>query len=173
MTTYTRVEKRSSDIHKMGLFTTAPIQAGESVLIWGGSIFSWDDIHAGKAADRSFVALSIDLHYGNPAAKGCSITDFANHSCDPNLRTVETKGWIARRPIDKGEELTIDYATYWGPEDKETITWECHCGSSHCRSTFTSLEWMKKDLPERYAGISRPLSTNASDNWKIPRQIAR
>lgn len=96
------------------------------------------------------MALTKTLLYGNPKEKGRVVADYANHSCDPNLWTVGTSTWIARRAIRAGEEISIDYATYWGPEDKEVITWECHCGASGCRGQFSSTDWQLCDLHERY-----------------------
>jgi D-alanine-D-alanine ligase-like ATP-grasp enzyme len=55
-----------------------------------------------------------------------------NHSCDPN---VEMKGLdvVARRDIHPGEQLTIDYAAFCGP-DMEIF--QCRCGSPMCRGTI-------------------------------------
>lgn len=151
-----RVEKRESGIHQVGLFAIAPIDVDETVLIWGGSVFSWEDIEAGKAAVGGWVALTKTMLYGGTAEEGRSLADYANHSCDPNLWTVETSKWIARRPIERGEEITIDYATYWGPEDKEVITWECHCGAACCRRQFSSTDWRMSELHERYGNHFAP-----------------
>ena len=65
-----------------------------------------------------------------------------NHSCDPNCEVDEIKGrvWIfAIRDIAAGEELLWDYNLY---DDDDPAP--CHCGSSKCRGTMYSREWMAK-----------------------------
>lgn len=58
-----------------------------------------------------------------------------NHSCDPN---VEMKGLdvVARRDIQPGEQLTVDYSTFCGPE---MDSFQCGCGSPLCRGTIRPL----------------------------------
>lgn len=61
--------------------------------------------------------------------------EFINHSCDPNLEVVfqgRRVYYYSRRPIKKGEELTIDYAFEW---DEDEIV-KCRCGSKKCRGTI-------------------------------------
>lgn len=55
-----------------------------------------------------------------------------NHSCAPNTR-FEGLDVVAARAIAKGEELTLDYATFMN-ENGEPF--DCHCGSSICRGTI-------------------------------------
>jgi len=71
-----------------------------------------------------------------------------NHSCEPNacLHTDEDEvGVVARRPIQAGEEVTIDYLinTHGGS------SWSCRCGANRCRG---ELETSFFELP---AGFQR------------------
>jgi D-alanine-D-alanine ligase len=52
-----------------------------------------------------------------------------NHSCEPNTR-FEGLDVVAVRGITKGEELTLDYATFMNEMGEP---FECHCGSGACR----------------------------------------
>lgn len=52
-----------------------------------------------------------------------------NHSCDPNT-AFEGLDVVARHPIARGTELTVDYATFY---DTRMIPFDCACGSSNCR----------------------------------------
>lgn len=52
-----------------------------------------------------------------------------NHSCDPNTHYAGLNV-LASRHISKGEELTLDYATYC---DEQAESFECHCGAANCR----------------------------------------
>lgn len=69
---------------------------------------------------------------------------FLNHSCDPNCELFVYDDDLFRlylvtlRPIQAGEELTIDYG--W-PAD---VAIPCLCGSKHCRGWVVDPE----DLPE-------------------------
>jgi hypothetical protein len=55
-----------------------------------------------------------------------------NHSCDPNLCFAEgySLNVIARRDIAKGEDLTLDYATFC---DLTMQPFQCFCRSAMCR----------------------------------------
>ena len=52
-----------------------------------------------------------------------------NHSCDPNTEFVGLN-LVARRDIRSGEELTVDYATFY---DRHMTPFDCDCGSRNCR----------------------------------------
>jgi len=81
-----------------------------------------------------------------------------NHSCDPagwivkrDLSTI-----VARRDLEKDEEITYDYATSESYEwpfklpDGETV--KCLCGTSLCRGAVRPNDWKRTDLRERYNG---------------------
>ncbi len=53
------------------------------------------------------------------------------HSCDPNCHVdVDNRRFIAIKPINKGELVTMDYAQ---TEDFLFKTFPCGCGASNCR----------------------------------------
>ena len=53
------------------------------------------------------------------------------HSCDPNTYVdVETRSFIALKPIAPGDYITLDYAR---SEDYLFRTFPCHCGAANCR----------------------------------------
>jgi hypothetical protein len=68
-----------------------------------------------------------------------------NHSCDPNcgvrLNEMQAYDFVARRPIQVGQELTFDYAMRNFTIDHFPST--CLCGAEQCRGSVTG--W--KDLP--------------------------
>jgi hypothetical protein len=80
------------------------------------------------------------LPYGRPNGKG-------NNSCDPNLWWVDAYTLAARRDIDRGEELTNDYATSTASID---FVMECRCGSALCRRAVTGNDWQLNELRQRY-----------------------
>jgi len=62
-----------------------------------------------------------------------------NHSCDPNAWLVGLDV-VARRPIKKGEQITMDYATFCC-DNLETF--QCGCKSKECRGTVTGTDYLK------------------------------
>jgi D-alanine-D-alanine ligase len=58
-----------------------------------------------------------------------------NHSCDPNTE-YEGLDVIASRHIRKGEELTLNYATFL---DEHMEPFVCNCGSINCNKLITGV----------------------------------
>ena len=56
-----------------------------------------------------------------------------NHSCNPNT-LYKGLNVLALRNIKKGEELTLDYATFL---DERMDPFVCHCGEKNCRGWVT------------------------------------
>ncbi|MFI5458886.1 MAG: SET domain-containing protein-lysine N-methyltransferase [Isosphaerales bacterium] len=69
-----------------------------------------------------------------------------NHSCDPNA-VFSGLDIIARRPIPKGEPITIEYATFCGPFLSE---FTCRCGAATCRGIVRGTDSLAPWLEERY-----------------------
>jgi uncharacterized protein len=145
-----RLEVRTSSIHGRGIFTNADILQGEVIMIWGGTLFTYEDILAGKALEHSYTAIYEGIFLGHTPEQGMSTDDYLNHSCDPNIWMINETTWIARRDIKADEEITADFVMYWGPEDKGWVQWKCQCGSPLCRKMFTNQDWQRPELQERY-----------------------
>jgi len=151
-----RIEIGPSRIQGKGMFATAPIKQGETVNIWGGTLLlARADIEGTKASEwraKGYVWATIGegLYLaGRLSEEDRDLTNFINHSCDPNVWMQDEVTLISRRDIAVGEELTIDYAMFEGDEDW-VPPWECHCGSRLCRGRFTGKDWRRKELQERY-----------------------
>jgi len=151
-----RLEVRSSPIHGKGIFANAPIQQGEIVIVWGGILFTLEDIRAGKALEHSYTAIGEGIYLGHTSEQGNSVDDYINHSCDPNVWLVNEITLVARRDISVGDEVTADFVMYWEPDEEESDPWECHCGSALCRKVFTSRDWRRVELHERYGNHFSP-----------------
>jgi D-alanine-D-alanine ligase len=59
-----------------------------------------------------------------------------NHSCDANT-AFKGLNIIAKRQIQMGEELTLDYASFLD-ENAESFT--CLCGASNCRGIINGVK---------------------------------
>ena len=78
------------------------------------------------------------------------ISNFMNHSCDPNMVYGLDDDIVASRDIEAGEELTIDYGNFIVNVDQD---FECGCGHRSCRHRILRDDWI--DLVPRL-GFSFP-----------------
>ena len=78
---------------------------------------------------------------------------FFNHSCDPNAGINGQIFLVAMRDIEKGEQITFDYAmTLHHTEGVGRYELKCLCGSKNCRGTITEDDWKIPELQKKYAG---------------------
>ena len=72
-----------------------------------------------------------------------------NHSCDPNS-AYNGLNVVTLRPIAKGEELTLDYATFL---DKNMQPFHCLCGAPNCRGLIMGMP--NNSVTEREARLKK------------------
>ena len=75
-----------------------------------------------------------------------SAARFINHACDPNCRVNDELEVVTRRPVKKGDELTISYNTAT-PEEilplwDERWSFRCQCGLTECRGMVNG--WVRQ-----------------------------
>ncbi|MHC4799761.1 MAG: SET domain-containing protein-lysine N-methyltransferase, partial [Planctomycetota bacterium] len=103
-----------------------------------------------------WAAIGEGLYLANLLGKGeKDLTNFINHSCDPNVWLQDEVTLVARRDIPVGEELTVDYAMFeecenWMPP------WQCRCGSKLCRGRYTGKDWRYEELQDRHQNHFSP-----------------
>jgi uncharacterized protein len=159
-----RITLKPSTIHGKGLFASELIQANEVVMIWGGTLYTrqdLQDIRAGKlkVEEFSYSFIEEDILIAAPSD---GLDYFVNHSCDPNLWMSNDVTVVARRAILPGEEITGDYAV-WEAEPNYVLA-ACQCGSVQCRKQVSGNDWMLPELQTRYQDHFLPY---------ISRRIAR
>ncbi len=150
-----KVEEKNSSSHGRGLFAKDLIRAGEVVVIWGGDFMS--EIEAKKAKQEGKAIQQINENLWDVFDYETRNDDPSynhNHSCDPNTWMQDDVTITARRDINPGEELTIDYAML--VIDDIWVMPNCKCGLKSCRHTITGLDWQRKDLQERYGNHFSP-----------------
>ena len=129
------LEVRGSGIHRHGIFAGEDIPARRKVIEYTGERISRKETRRRSDAQGDLIYLfTLDNYWTLDGSVGGSGAEFINHSCEPNIRTVVTKGHIlyfSKRPIRKGEELTVDYHF---SKDIEKIP--CKCGTPKCRGTI-------------------------------------
>jgi hypothetical protein len=73
---------------------------------------------------------------------------FLNHSCNSNMARVGGLIYFAKRGIQAGEQLTVDYAPMVAGEENWHM--ECLCAQPNCRKLITGDDWKQpavaKDL---------------------------
>jgi SET domain-containing protein len=137
------------------MFALEPIEKNEVVVIWGGLLFTKEEIRAGKAKRGSISAIDENLYLAEDKDGPSDPADFMNHSCDPNVWMKDEVTLVARCRIEPSEELTADYAMWEAGEDY-VMPWKCACGSSLCRKTITGRDWRLRELQERYGNHFSP-----------------
>ena len=129
------VEARRSTVAGDGLFVTSRLDADVVVIRLGGRLVSTAELHHLFAAAANIddvddyidtVAVGDDTHLVLPPG---TIAHYVNHSCDPNMWSVSAYELATRRPLDRGDELTVDYGTV---SDDPTFRLECTCGAATC-----------------------------------------
>ncbi len=144
-----RVEVRKSDVHGYGTFASGRFNRDEVVVVWGGTVFTAEQIKHGEAREHSYGPIGRGLFLGTPVSESGTPDERMNHSCDPNVWLLGDDATIvARRDIQAGQELTIDYATFNLPGF--VSQWQCSCGARVCRSRVTGRDLELQDLRARY-----------------------
>jgi len=102
---------------------------------WNEEQRRWFSEYAYPLSDEVFVSWSPEPEHWKPI----------NHSCDPSA-WVSGLDLVARRKIKSGEEITIDYATFYNERMDDFV---CHCGSRDCRGIVRGTDYLE-DFVERY-----------------------
>jgi uncharacterized protein len=130
-----RLSIRGSGIHRHGIFDEEDIPARRKVIEYTGERINRRETRKRSDEQGSLIYLfTLDNYWTLDGSVGGSGAEYINHCCDPNIRTVVTRGhilYMAARHIRKGEELTVDYHF---SKDIEKIP--CKCGSPKCRGTI-------------------------------------
>lgn len=129
-----RLKVKKSKIYGKGCFALQPFTARKKIETYAGELIEGSrkiQSRIRRQAESAIKIITLDDETAIDGAVGGNETAYINHSCDPNayLRVVpgQKVAIFARRDIQPGEELTIDYRD---PEHPEV----CHCGATNCRS---------------------------------------
>lgn len=141
-----KIEKRSSGIKGYGIFAKELIYEGEIVCVKGGHILKRNELFTSSVIN-SYHPISDDLYLAAETEDEEEIVKiYINHSCNPNCGIRGEITFVAIRDIEKGEEITFDYAFL----DNEDYHFKCNCGTEKCRHIITGYDWKIKSLQEQY-----------------------
>lgn len=141
---------RRSSLHGQGVFARRKIPAGTRIFEYAGKRITSEqaDIQPPSDPDDPFHTFFFMLSSGmiiDGNQKG-NDSRWINHSCEPNCETEEDeKGErvfvVAMRDIERGEELSFDYALVIEGRKTAKIRaqYACHCGNANCRTTMLAL----------------------------------
>lgn len=108
-------ELRDSPIDRQGVFALEPVRAGRVVSVWRRLCLLDEARYLASCREEGEVRRScvrlIGGHYAHEDG-GSHPDDYINHSPDPNV-LYHMGVLIALRDVRVGEELTIDYNTYF------------------------------------------------------------
>jgi len=136
---------RPSKIHRYGVYAQEAIPGNRKVIEYTGERIDEAEVQR-REGDGFTYFFELDKEWTLDGAVGGSGAEIINHSCDPNLISRIMKGhilYMSLRPIQPGEELTIDYQ--FEPSDDKS---QCSCGAKICRGT---IEKIAEKLPEKPA----------------------
>jgi hypothetical protein len=144
-----RMEIRASKIDRRGVYALERIPPRRKVIEYTGERISRRET-ARRGLGSITYLFTLDNYWTIDGAFGGSGAEIINHSCDPNLYTSIQGGhilYISRRPIQPGEELTVDYRF---SEKIDRI--KCRCGSPNCRGV---INWIEKKPKEKRAPVAK------------------
>ena len=129
-----RLRVKKSKIYGKGCFALMHFPARKKIETYAGELIKGSrkiQARIRRQAESAIKIITIDEDTAIDGAVGGNETAYINHSCDPNAFIRIVPGLkiaiFARRDIEPGEELTIDYRD---PEHPEV----CRCGAPNCRS---------------------------------------
>jgi D-alanine-D-alanine ligase len=102
---------------------------------WNGPRLEWLRRCAWPLTDELWVVWGRDAKDWKPL----------NHSCEPSA-WLEGLDVVARRPLAPGDEVTMDYATFY---NEQMPSFECDCNAAECRGTIRGEDYLE-DFVERY-----------------------
>lgn len=132
----------SSKINGIGLFAGEKINCGEVVLSFGGVLAFQSNRFSGQYKSSTFVGISESIMLCELEDSEKDLSDYINHSCDPNVGMLDCLTVVAIKDINQGDEIVCDYA-FWEADENWMLETECKCGSSNCRRKITGRDWMK------------------------------
>ena len=135
-----------------GSYAVEPINAGETVAAFGGSVVPLAVLETFND-DRQSRSIQVDTDLYLVSGETPDAGDMLNHSCEPNCGLSGQILLVAMRDIEPGEELSFDYAMCDASDYDE---FRCLCEEPTCREIITGSDWRDPDLQAKYAGWFSP-----------------
>ena len=124
-----------------GLFAGESINAGDLILIFGGTLLSSHSRYSGEYLRSTCIGISEEFLLGESVKSQKDYSDYINHSCKPNAGMQDAITLVAIRDIKENEEIFVDYA-FWESNNEWIMKVPCVCGNDNCRQTITGKDWV-------------------------------
>lgn len=163
-----RLEVQDSPISGKGIFASSPIKEGELLMIFGGLIVERKDLDESTYRLQTAFPIDLDTFIVLPVTDTSDTVDeYLNHSCDPSAWLTDEVTVVARRDIQKGDEITVDVAT-WDMDTEWLYSDDgiCYCGQPTCRKTLSPEDYLNPELQKKYAGHFSPFIQKRIDKMK-------
>jgi len=148
-----KIEK--STIHAKGVILAKNIEKDETIFVFRGK----EVLYTGGAWQRKPNCLQVGyVRWIDPAPN--SAGRFLNHSCSPTAGVRGKNTIVAIRDLQKGEEVTIDYAL---SETYPMWHMRCRCKSSNCRKFVKPYQ----DLSDQRKYAYRPYTSKYILDMKL------
>lgn len=157
-----RLVKKTSKISGDGIFVNNDIKKGEVLMIFGGEIVSKKNLTEKKYRLQTAFPISQDEFIVLPVSNTQdTIDEYLNHSCNPTAWLIDEVTVVARRNIKKGQEITVDVAT-WDIDEEWLFSDDglCYCGKKICRKILNPQDYKRPELQKRYKGHFSPYIQN-------------
>lgn len=138
-----------------GVVTAESIKSGTTIVLYGGHVMSLEQECELDEKIKDYPHQIDDLFVIGPASvHEIQVSDYINHSCDPNCGFQGQIRLVTMRDIEKGEEITFDYAMVLSQSEHTLSAYEldCKCARANCRGKITANDWRLPDLQDRYKG---------------------
>ena len=136
------LEVRRSSIHGFGLFTVKPFSSGCIIIRLGGRLFHVSKRRSSHVMPSTTTLLSEEIFLAESSGGNKDLSDYLNHSCDPNIGFSDAITIVTIKNVNADEELLIDYAfCECDPEWK--LKSNCSCNSRNCRKAVSGEDWRR------------------------------
>jgi uncharacterized protein len=145
---------KSSSIQGLGLFTSQELAANQIVFKISGTKVHHEYRPELSACNPNWLGTGYQewliIEEGD-------IGVYINHSCTPNVIVNENLQVVTIRPINRNEEVLLDYSTteldpYWNMK--------CSCGETNCRKVLRGFQYLPLQLQEEYSRYLSPAFMN-------------
>ncbi len=146
-----------------GVFANSSFKKGETLIMYGGSVMTLEEEKALPESCGDYAhQIDDNLVIGAKKPEELGLSDFVNHSCDPNCGFKGQLRLVAMRDIELGEEITFDYAMVLYSPLSHNVDYElkCNCKSPNCRNVITTNDWKLPELRKKYRGYFQEFLEN-------------
>lgn len=109
-----------------GVVAQAAIRCGEILSRFGGYVMTFDEFHRLPANLQQIpYQVADDLLFGPVGRNGITVSEYYNHSCNPNAGFRDSMTLVAMRAIQSCEEVAFDYCMCMS---SSLLALDCDCG---------------------------------------------